>query len=59
MFRILHTDRCIEGIPDTAFYGFILPFGMSSAAGAAISLILIEALKKAGIMRKLVQGENL
>jgi energy coupling factor transporter S component ThiW len=42
-----------------AFYGFILPFGFSSLAGAAISITFLLALKKAGILEKLIHGEQI
>jgi energy coupling factor transporter S component ThiW len=40
-----------------AFYGFIIPFSISSFAGALLSLSLLLALKKAGILKKLIRGE--
>ncbi len=42
-----------------AFYGFVLPFGISSFAGAAISMVLLVALHKAGILSRLTQGQEL
>ncbi|ROR29378.1 energy coupling factor transporter S component ThiW [Mobilisporobacter senegalensis] len=37
-----------------AFYGFILPFGISTLAGAGFSLVLIVTLRKMGILNKLL-----
>ena len=42
-----------------AFYGFLLPFSISSFGGAAISMILLVSLHKAGILRRLTQGQEL
>lgn len=33
-----------------ALFGFVIPFGLSSFAGAAISLVFLGALKKTGIL---------
>jgi energy coupling factor transporter S component ThiW len=43
---------------EAAFYGFVLPFGISSLAGAMISISLLMALKKAGILQKLIYGDQ-
>ncbi len=40
-----------------AFYGFVLPFGLSSLAGAVISVVFLIALKRAGILQKMLHGE--
>jgi energy coupling factor transporter S component ThiW len=42
-----------------AFYGFVIPFGISSFAGAAISMVLLLSLHKAGILRKLTEGQEI
>lgn len=42
-----------------AFYGFVIPFGISSFAGAAISMVLLLSLHKAGILRKLMEGQEI
>ncbi len=36
-----------------ALFGFVIPFGLSSLTGAAISLIFLRVLKKAGILNHL------
>lgn len=41
-----------------AFYGFVLPFSISSFAGAVISMVLLVSLHKAGILRRLTQGQE-
>lgn len=41
-----------------AFYGFVIPFGLSSTVGATISLVLIMSLKKTGILKKLIMEGN-
>ncbi len=41
-----------------AFYGFVLPFSISSFAGAAISMVLLLSLQKAGVLRRLTQGQE-
>lgn len=41
-----------------AFYGFILPFGISSLAGALISMILLVSLNKVGILHRVMNGEQ-
>lgn len=38
-----------------AFYGFIIPFSLSSMTGAAFSFVLVLSLKKSGILSKLIQ----
>lgn len=35
-----------------ALFGFVVPFGLSSLAGALISLVLLTALKQTGILKK-------
>ena len=42
-----------------AFYGFVIPFGISSFAGAAISMVLLLSLHKAGILRRLTEGQEI
>ena len=42
-----------------AFYGFVIPFGISSFAGAVISMVLLLSLNKAGILRKLTEGQEI
>jgi energy coupling factor transporter S component ThiW len=42
-----------------AIYGFMIPFGISSFAGAAISLVLLLSLHKAGILHRLTEGQEL
>ena len=42
-----------------AFYGFVIPFGISSLAGAAISMVLLLSLLKAGILRRLTEGQEI
>ena len=37
---------------EAALFGFVIPFGISSIAGAGISLVFILALKKTGIFIK-------
>ncbi|MGE4283235.1 MAG: energy coupling factor transporter S component ThiW [Clostridia bacterium] len=37
-----------------ALFAFVIPFGLSSLVGAAISVVFITALKKAGIFNKLI-----
>jgi energy coupling factor transporter S component ThiW len=37
-----------------AFYGFILPFSFSSLAGALLSIPLLLALKKSGVLHKVM-----
>lgn len=44
---------------DAAFYGFVLPFSISSFVGATISMILLVSLHKAGILRRLTQGQEI
>jgi energy coupling factor transporter S component ThiW len=34
-----------------ALFGFVIPFGLSSLVGAAISLVFLRALKKTGILK--------
>lgn len=41
-----------------AFYGFILPFGISSLTGAAISAVLLISLNRAGILQRLMAGQT-
>lgn len=36
-----------------AIFGFVIPFGVSTLVGSAISLVLILALKKTGVLCKL------
>jgi energy coupling factor transporter S component ThiW len=36
-----------------ALFGFVIPFGLSSIGGAAISLVFIVVIKKTGIFNKL------
>ncbi len=40
-----------------AFYGFIIPFGISSLSGALISMVLLISLSKVGILQKVISGE--
>ncbi len=42
-----------------AFYGFVLPFSISSFVGAAISMTLLLSLHKAGILRWLTEGREI
>lgn len=42
----------------TAF-AFVLPFSMSSIAGAAISVIFLSALQKTGILKMIMKEESL
>lgn len=42
-----------------AFYGFVLPFSMSSLTGAVISIILLMALKRTQVLQKLMSGEHI
>lgn len=37
---------------EVALFGFIIPFGLSSFAGAAISLVFLSALKRIGVFNK-------
>ena len=41
-----------------AFYGFIIPFGISSLAGALISMVLLITLGRVGILHKVLNGEQ-
>ena len=41
-----------------AFYGFIIPFSLSSAVGALFSAVLLLALKKSGILHKMLLGQQ-
>jgi len=34
-------------------FGFVIPFGLSSLGGAAISLVFIEAIRKTGVLEQL------
>ena len=38
-------------------YGFILPFGMSTLAGASISMVFLFSLKKSGLLEKMMQQD--
>ncbi|MDD3174717.1 MAG: energy coupling factor transporter S component ThiW [Herbinix sp.] len=42
-----------------AFYGFVIPFSISSLAGAVLSITLLISLKKAGILQKLISSEQI
>lgn len=42
-----------------AFYGFVLPFGISSFTGAAISMVLLLSLHKAGLLRRMTEGQQI
>lgn len=42
-----------------AFYGFILPFSFSSFAGALLSVVLLLALKKSGVLHKVLSEQSL
>lgn len=41
-----------------AFYAYIVPFLISTAAGALISAVLVFSLKKAGVLRKMQETLN-
>lgn len=41
-----------------AFYAYIVPFLISTAAGALISAVLVFSLKKAGVLRKMQESLN-
>ena len=41
---------------DIAFYAYVVPFLVSTAAGAILSAVLILALKRAGILSKVQAG---
>lgn len=43
---------------NAALFGFVIPFGISTLAGAAISLALLQTLSKTGIINKLKLEEN-
>ena len=36
---------------DVAFYAYIIPFLISTAAGAVLSAVMIEGMKKAKLLR--------
>jgi thiW protein len=42
-----------------AVFAFVIPFGISSLAGATISFILIISFRKAGILQKMIQQESI
>lgn len=37
---------------EVALFAFIIPFGLSSFAGAAVSLVFLSALKRIGVLKK-------
>ena len=41
-----------------AFYGFIVPFGLSSACGSVFAIVLFGALKRTGILNKWMLKEQ-
>ena len=41
-----------------AFYGFILPFTLSSMAGAVISVLLLLSLQKTGILHRMMSEQQ-
>ena len=41
-----------------AFYAYIIPFLVSTAAGALISAVLVYSLKRAGLLRKMQESLN-
>lgn len=43
---------------DVAFYAYIVPFLISTAAGAIISAVVLYSLKKAGALRKMQASLN-
>lgn len=42
----------------TALFAFVIPFGLSSVAGAAISLVFIAAIRKTGLLNILNMEEK-
>ncbi len=52
---ILFMDKSAAGL---AFYVYIVPFFISTAAGAIISAILIYSLQKAGVLDKMQNSLN-
>lgn len=46
------------GAADVAFYAYIIPFFISTAAGAIISALLIYSLKKANILQNMQESLN-
>ncbi len=46
------------GVADVAFYAYIIPFFISTAAGAIISALLIYSLKKANVLHNMQESLN-
>lgn len=46
------------GAADVAFYAYIIPFFISTAAGAIISALLIYSLKKANVLHNMQESLN-
>ena len=46
------------GAADVAFYAYIIPFFISTAAGAIISALLIHSLKKANVLHNMQESLN-
>ena len=46
------------GVADVAFYAYIIPFLISTAAGAIISALLIYSLKKANVLHNMQESLN-
>lgn len=42
-----------------AFYGFVLPFSVSSLGGAILSVILLLSLSRIGILQKVINNEEI
>lgn len=42
-----------------AFYGFVLPFSVSSLGGAILSVILLFSLSRVGILQKVINNEEI
>lgn len=47
-----------QSAADIAFYAYIIPFLISTAAGAIISAVLIYSLKKAGVLHNMQEQLN-
>lgn len=42
-----------------AFYGFVIPFGISSLVGALFSMVLLLSLSRAGILQKVINNDQI
>ena len=47
-----------QSAADLAFYAYIIPFLISTAAGAIISAVLVYSLKKSGVLHSLQESLN-